>query len=260
MLININGNNLYIEYQKNFENKPTIVFLHDSLGCIELWRDFPKRISDACQCNLLIYDRLGYGKSDPMLSFVRKPNYLESEAEILNQLLGALNVENAILFGHSDGGSIALIAASKFPERIKMVICEAAHIFVEEITLNGIKEAVEAYNTTNLSLKLQKYHGNKTETVFKAWTETWLRDDFRNWNIEHLLPKIHSPLLFIQGENDEYGTLDQVEKTLALVTGESEKYIVPNAGHTPHKEVSDFVVSKTTEFIKNHLSTISQSN
>ncbi|KAF2513628.1 alpha/beta hydrolase [Flavobacterium zhairuonense] len=256
MLININENNLYVEYQKNFENRPTIVFLHDSLGCVELWRDFPQRISEACQCNLLLYDRLGYGKSDPMQRFFREPNYLELEAEILNKLLIVLNVENAVLFGHSDGGSIALIAASKFPKRVKMVICEAAHIFVEKITLDGITAAIKAYNTTNLPVKLQKYHGNKTETIFKAWTEIWLRDDFRSWNIECLLPKINSPLLFIQGENDEYGTLAQVEKTVDLVSGKAEKYILPNTGHTPHKEVSDLVISKTTEFINNHLSAI----
>lgn len=249
MLININGNNLYVEYQNNFENRPTIVFLHDSLGCAELWRDFPKRIAETSQCNLLVYDRLGYGKSDSMKSFVRSTDYLETEASVLNDLLEELEIENAILFGHSDGGSIALIAGSKYPRRIKMVICEAGHIFVEEITLNGIRDAVKAYETTNLPQKLQKYHGDKTETIFKAWTQTWLRNDFRNWNIEYLLPEIHSPLLFIQGENDEYGTLNQVENTINSVSGRAEKLIVSNAGHTPHKETAEFIVQKVTEFI-----------
>lgn len=249
MLININGNNLYAEYQNDFENRPTIVFLHDSLGCVELWRDFPKRIAEVCQCNILIYDRLGYGKSDAMPTYIRPVNYLELEVEVLNNVLEKLKIENAILFGHSDGGSIALIAASKYPNRIKMVIAEAAHIFVEEITLEGIRKAVEAYQTTNLPERLHKYHGNKTETIFKAWTETWLRNDFRDWNIEHLLPKIKSPLLFIQGENDEYGTLNQVDKTIYAVTGKSEKYIVPNAGHTPHKEMPETLIEKIAAFI-----------
>ncbi len=249
MLIRINENNLYAEYENNFENRPTIVFLHDSLGCVELWRDFPKRIADACQCNVLIYDRLGYGKSDPMPTYIRPVNYLELEADVLNDLLENLKIENAILFGHSDGGSIALIAASKYPNRIKMVICEAAHIFVEEITLNGIREAVKAYQNTNLPERLQKYHGNKTETIFKAWTETWLRNDFRNWNIQDFLPEIKSPLLFIQGEKDEYGTLDQVEKTINAVSGKAEKYIIPNAGHTPHKETPEIAIEKIVAFI-----------
>ncbi|KAF2333375.1 alpha/beta fold hydrolase [Flavobacterium nitrogenifigens] len=249
MLINIDGNNLYAEHYNEFENRPTIVFLHDSLGCVELWRDFPKQIAEVSQCNILIYDRLGYGKSDPMPTYVRPVNYLELEADVLNTILEKLKIENAILFGHSDGGSIALIAASKYPQRIKMVICEAAHIFVEEITLNGIREAVVAYQNTNLPERLQKYHGNKTETIFKAWTETWLRVDFRNWNIENLLPKIKSPLLFIQGEKDEYGTLDQVRKTINAVSGKTEKYIIPNVGHTPHKEAPKTVLDKIAAFI-----------
>lgn len=249
MLITINGNNLYTEYTNDFENRPTIVFLHDSLGCTELWRDFPKKIAEASRCNTLVYDRLGYGKSDAMKTSVRPVNYLELEAAVLNSLLEKLEIENVILFGHSDGGSIALIAASKYKKKIKMVICEAAHIFVEDITLNGIRQAVQAYETTNLPVRLQKYHGDKTETVFKAWTQTWLREDFRNWNIEDLLPEIKSSLLFIQGENDEYGTLDQVNTTLALVNGKAEKYIIPNAGHTLHKETPELAVNKVAAFI-----------
>lgn len=251
MLIHLNGKNLYFEYQNDFENRPTIVFLHDSLGCVELWRDFLKRIAEACQCNVLIYDRLGYGKSDSMPTSNRLVNYLELEAVVLNAILENLNIENPILFGHSDGGSIALIAAAKYQNRIKAVICEAGHIFVEEITLKGIREAVHAYQNTNLPLKLQKYHGDKTETIFKAWTETWLRDDFRDWNIEHLLPEVICPLLFIQGENDEYGTLHQVEKTMKSVNGKSEKQIIPNVGHTPHKEASDSVIEKVKAFTAN---------
>lgn len=252
MLIDSNGNKLYAEYHTIFKNRPTLVFLHDSLGCVELWRDLPKRIAIACKCNLLVYDRLGYGKSDAMPTFERPLHYLELEADVLNNILESLQIENAILFGHSDGGSIALIAAAKYQKRIKMVISEAAHIFVEEITLNGIRQAVHSYETTNLPLKLQKYHGQKTEAVFKAWAQTWLRNDFRNWNIEKLLPEINVPLLFIQGENDEYGTLNQVEKTINLVNGKSEKYIIPNTGHTPHKEVPELVLEKVSAFIKHY--------
>ncbi|MCR4033647.1 MULTISPECIES: alpha/beta fold hydrolase [Flavobacterium] len=252
MLIDSNGSKLYAEYHTIFKNRPTLVFLHDSLGCVKLWRDLPKRIAIACKCNLLVYDRLGYGKSDAMPTFERPLHYLELEADVLNNILESLQIENAILFGHSDGGSIALIAAAKYQKRIKMVISEAAHIFVEEITLNGIRQAVHSYETTNLPLKLQKYHVQKTEAVFKAWTQTWLRNDFRDWNIENLLPEINVPLLFIQGENDEYGTLNQVEKTISLVNGKSEKYIIPNTGHTPHKEVPELVLEKVSAFIKHY--------
>lgn len=246
----IQGSNLYIEYENSFENKPTIVFLHDSLGCAELWRDFPAKLGVALACNILVYDRLGYGKSGMMTTHERAMNYMELEADLLNDLLCTLNVQNAVLFGHSDGGTIALIAASKYPENIQAVICEAGHIFVEEITVQGVGDALEAYSTTNLGERLQKYHGDKVPMLFRAWTEIWLSEKFKNWNIEYLLKNITCPLLFIQGKNDEYGTLDQLEKTLAQVSGISEEYIIPDIGHTPHKEVPELVLKRSVEFLR----------
>lgn len=248
-VIDVKGKNLFIEFNNSFENKPTIVFLHDSLGSVQLWRDFPEKLSEATQCNVLVYDRLGYGKSFPMITHKRENNYMELEADVLNDLLSELNINNAILFGHSDGGTIALIAASKYPENVKAVICEAGHIFVEDITVKGVEEALNAYKTTNLPQRLEKYHGDKVEMIVKAWTEIWLSDKFRSWNIEYLLKYIKSPLLFIQGETDEYGTLDQVEKTVSQVKGTAEKFIIPNIGHTPHKESPEIVLNKSIEFI-----------
>jgi len=248
-IINVNGKKLYVEYNNSFKNKPTIVFLHDSLGCTQLWRDFPAKLAEATQCNILIYDRLGYGKSFPMLSHKRENNYMESESDLLNDLLNELNIKETILFGHSDGGTIALIAASKYPEKVKATICEAGHIFVEDVTVNGVKNALQAYRTTNLPERLQKYHSDKVEMMVKAWTEIWLSDRFRSWNIEYLLKNITSPLLFIQGEADEYGTLDQIEKTISQVSGNAEKFIIPNVGHTPHKEIPELVLEKSIEFI-----------
>ncbi|MEN2400153.1 alpha/beta hydrolase [Flavobacterium sp. MC2016-06] len=248
-LLDICGNKLYVEHHNNFENHATLVFLHDSLGCTALWRDFPIRIAELVECNLLIYDRLGYGKSDPILTYERANDYLEDEAAILNELLQTLKIDNAILFGHSDGGSIALIAASKYGTRVEKIICEAGHIFVEDITLKGIYSAIEMYKTTNLAQRLEKYHGKKTEMIFKAWTETWTRSNYRNWNIEHLLQQISCPLLFIQGEKDEYGTLNQVEKTIEKVSGKAEKLIIPNVGHTPHREAVELVLENVIAFI-----------
>lgn len=248
--IDVNGRSLYTEFCIEYEDRPTIVFLHDSLGCVQLWRDFPKKLTAATQCNVLAYDRLGYGQSAPMPTYERPVNYMELEADVLNDLLSTLKIDNTILFGHSDGGTIALLAASKYPENIKAVICEAAHIFVEDITLKGIYEAIEAYKNTSLPERLKKYHGDKTDTIFKAWVETWTRSDYRNWNIEHFLPGITCPLLFIQGEADEYGTLEQVGKTISQVSGPSENYIIPDVGHTPHKEVPDIILEKTIGFIR----------
>jgi pimeloyl-ACP methyl ester carboxylesterase len=247
--LNINGQMLYVEFQNTYENRPTIVFLHDSLGCVALWRDFPRELAGACRCNALVYDRLGYGKSAAMPTHERSVNYMEPEADTLNDLLTTLNIGETILFGHSDGGSIALLAANKHPYRIKGIICEAAHVFVEEVTLKGIYEAIEMYGNTDLRSKLEKYHGDKADHLFKAWTKTWTRSDFRDWSIEQFLPGITCPLLFIQGDADEYGTLAQVDCTVERVRGNAEKFIIPNIGHTPHKEVPELVVQKAREFI-----------
>ncbi|MDR6456963.1 pimeloyl-ACP methyl ester carboxylesterase [Chryseobacterium vietnamense] len=250
-IIDVKGKKLYIEHDHRFTDRPTIVFLHDSLGSVQLWRDFPAKLSEIAQCNTLAYDRLGYGKSFPMSTHERPVHYMELEADLLNDVLIEMNLDNVILFGHSDGGTIALITAAKYPERVEAVICEAGHIFVEEITLKGVYDAWEAYKTTNLPERLQKYHGDKVEMLFKAWTETWTREDYRTWNIEYLLKDIKAPLLFIQGGADEYGTLDQVEKTVTQVSGSAEKYIIPGIGHTPHKEIPELVLKKTAEFIGN---------
>lgn len=252
-IIEVKGQKLYTEYDHALKNRPTLVFLHDSLGCTQLWRNFPSELGKAVQCNVLTYDRLGYGKSFPMPTHERENHYMETEADVLNDLLNELEINDAILFGHSDGGTIVLIAASKYPEKIRAAICEAGHIFVEEVTVQGVKNAWESYKTTNLPERLSKYHGDKTELMVKAWTEIWLSSRFRNWNIEYVLKNVTSPLLFIQGEADEYGTLDQIEKTVTQVSGTAEKLIIPNVGHTPHKEVPEIVLEKAGSFINSLL-------
>ena len=236
--------------------KPVLVFLHDSLGCIRLWRDFPEKLAQATGCTALIYDRQGYGQSSPFESINRGPDYLEQEADVLERLLEKLQIPQAILFGHSDGGSIALIAASKYKSRVKAIITEGAHVFVEEITLAGIREAVESYQTTNLPQKLQKYHGAKTEAVFCAWTDTWLSASFRSWNIEYFLPSILCPALIIQGEKDEYGTLAQVKAVVQQAQGPVQQLILPDIGHTPHREAPEQVLEKSAHFILSSLETL----
>jgi len=229
--------------------KPTIVFLHESLGCAELWRDFPGKLGTLTTCNVLVYDRLGYGKSNPFTSLKRANDYLEFEADILIEVLRLCNIDKAILFGHSDGGSISLIAAAKYPSHIIGVIAEAAHIFVEDITLNGIEEAVIAWHKTNLKEKLQKYHGDKTEALFWAWANTWLSDDFKSWNMESFLPYINCPVLAIQGENDEYGSDEQVKGIINHVSGEAKQLIISTVGHAPHKEAEEMVLEHSALFI-----------
>jgi pimeloyl-ACP methyl ester carboxylesterase len=233
----------------NYPDRPTIIFLHDSLGCIELWRDFPQKLGELTKCNVLAYDRQGYGKSCPF-SYSRRDNYyMEQEADILNGLLDHWNINSPILFGHSDGGSIALISAGKYPEKIKGILTEGAHIFVEDVTIKGIENAIQLYQTTDLKTRLEKYHGNKTEEMFWAWATTWKTNEFKAWNIENFLPEIQCPSLIIQGEDDEYGTLKQVENIIMQTSGQSSKLIIQKVHHTPHKEVPELILEKAGEFI-----------
>ncbi len=249
--IKIDNVKIFISREINFNERPTIIFLHESLGCTELWRDFPGLLGEAARCNILVYDRQGYGRSDPFTSEKRKNDYLETEADTLNKLMILCGIKDAVLFGHSDGGTIALIAASKFPGKISGVIAEGSHVFVEEITLNGIRKTVEVYHKTDLKNKLTKYHGDKTDAVIGTWADKWLSDEFRNWNIENFLPGIKCPVLVIQGENDEYGSIKQADTIFCKVNGHSVKFIVPNTGHTPHREAAELTIIKSSEFINN---------
>ena len=248
-LVQIDGIRLHVRQVNSFENRPTIVFLHDSAGSIELWRDFPLRLGTAANCNFVIYERQGFGKSDPLPTPQRSKDYLEREADILGGLLAHRKITNAILFGHSDGASIALIAAGNYASVVKGVISEAAHVFVEQITVDGLRKAVDNYRNGNLKRRLEKYHGERTEAVFRAWTETWLSEFYRDWNIEHLLPAIRCPVLLIQGEKDEYGTLKQVESIASQISGVAHKAVMPGIGHTPHKEVPDKILTLAAQFI-----------
>ena len=231
-------------------NRTTIIFLHDALGCIKTWRDFPEALAAQTNCGYLVYDRLGYGSSskDPN-ALNRDKNYLEREADLLLRILEELKIKSPILFGHSDGGSIGLIAAAKSNGNIRGILTEAAHIFVENLTLQGIWRAKENYLKGKLRAKLLKYHGSKTDDVFRSWADTWLSKNFQDWSIESFLPKINCPCLILQGENDEYGTLRQVEGIKQGVNGPVVDVILKNVGHTPHKEDREHVLDLAARFI-----------
>lgn len=234
---------------ENYPNRPFIIFLHDSLGCIKLWREFPEELGELTQCNVIAYDRQGYGDSCGFTYSERDPRYLELEADILMDLIDYWGISSPLLFGHSDGGSIALIAAGKYPTKIKGVITEGSHIFVEDITLKGINDAVRLYQSTNLPAKLEKYHGNKTDQMFWAWAKTWNTPEFKDWDIQHFLPSIQCPTLVIQGSDDEYGSLKQVTLTQKGIGCHCETLIIPGVRHTPHKENVEVTLKSSTEFI-----------
>ncbi len=231
------------------DGRPTLVFLHEGLGSIEMWHDFPETLAEKTGCDGLVYDRWGHGKSDP-IDVQRTLRYVHDEAlDILPEVLMNSGVEDAILIGHSDGGSIALIFAAEYPGSVRGLITEAAHVFVEEITLEGIREAVKAYQTTNLKEKLARYHDNNTEMIFKAWYDTWLSPEFKQWNIEDCLPRVRCPVLVIQGEDDQYGTEAQVEAIASQVAGPATPLLIPDCAHIPHKEATGRVIKEMTEFI-----------
>ncbi|STD59415.1 Proline iminopeptidase [Empedobacter falsenii] len=243
-----NANIHYVHHEINPE-RPTLIFLHDSLGSTQLWRDFPKEVAEKTNCNLFIYDRKGYGKSSPFTINHRELTYMHDEADFLNDLIQHFNFKDIILFGHSDGGSITLLYAAKYHQNLKGIVVVGSHIIVEEISLQGIRDAKIAYAKTNLKERLTKYHGDKTQKVFEMWTETWLRPDFIDFDIREELKNIECPTLVIQGIDDEYGSIEQVNGIINNVKGRKESYLVPDAKHTPYKENRTPTLVKTVEFI-----------
>ena len=231
------------------KKQPTLVFLHEGLGCIELWKDFPKLLVEATGFDAIVYERQGYGQSDP-LDLPRPMDYLQIEAlTYLPSLLKQLEIENPILVGHSDGGSIALIYAGRYP--VKALISEAAHVFVEEETLIGVEAAKNNPVLPIIKEKLQKYHGDKTDDIFSAWADTWLNPKFRDWNIEEYLDGIQCPALIIQGQDDEYGTELQVNRILEGMknTKQKEGFMPEDCAHVPHLQAKKVVLNKMLKFL-----------
>jgi pimeloyl-ACP methyl ester carboxylesterase len=253
--VEVNQKSLRIQkiIHPNAGEKPFLVFLHEGLGCIELWKQFPQILATDLECNALVYDRQGYGQSSP-LSALRGKDYLEIEAkEFLPELLNKLDIKKPILIGHSDGGSIALIYASLY--ECTAMITEAAHIFVEEITLNGIQEAKNNPDLPLIFKKLEKYHGEKTEVIFKAWTDTWLNEAFHDWNISSYLKDISCPSLIIQGLDDEYAGPIHVEKIMENLSSCTVKkaFLPANCAHIPHLQAAEEVKTEIVTFLKKFL-------
>lgn len=235
-------------WQESGQNQPTLVFLHEGLGCLEMWRDFPEKLIAATGLNAVIYERQGYGQSDP-LELPRPTNYLEIEAKKwLAPLLEQLAIENPILIGHSDGGSIALVYAALYP--VRAVVAMAAHVYVEEVTIAGIKKVVAQYDPNIMGKKLAKYHGEKTSDIFSAWADTWLRPDFLDWNIESYLPQITAPALIIQGKNDEYASPAHVDSILKGIGKQATALMVDKCGHSPHLQAKELVLKTIVDFIQ----------
>jgi len=244
-------NDLRLEY-RDFPaaepGRPTLMLLHEGLGCVAMWRHFPEKLAAATGCRLIAWSRAGYGGSQAYPE-ARTPRYMHREAEeALPALIAALGVERPVLIGHSDGGSIALIFAGAFPDVPRAVAVMAPHEFVEEITLAGIREARQAWESTDLPKKLGRYHHDQTQRVFFDWNDTWLSPAFRDWNIESNLANIRCPVLAIQGEDDEYATMRQIDAIAERIPG-TQLLKLPACGHSPHRDQEVAVIAALNEFI-----------
>ncbi len=226
---------------------PVLVFLHEGLGCIDMWRNFPARVAAATGCPALLYSRYGYGQSD-VRSTPRELDYLHREAlDALPALLDVLDIHDPVLIGHSDGGSIALIHAAEARRRVRGLVVMAPHEFVEPVTLEGIREARRMWETTDFRGRLARYHRDP-DGVFFAWNDTWLRPAFRDWNIVDCLARIACPVLAIQGEDDEYASLRQIE-VIAEHVADTELLALADCRHSPHRDQNDAVVEAITRFV-----------
>ena len=232
---------------------PLLVFLHEGLGSLAMWRDFPQALCDAAGVRGLVWSRPGYGRSTPRapeeawdLDFMHRQAH-----EVLPALLAALGVAEPVwLLGHSDGGSIALLHAAKFSERTAGAIVLAPHILVEDLSVASIAKAKTAYETTDLKQRLAKYHDDP-DSAFWGWNRIWLHPPFKQWSIEDEIASIAGPLLAVQGLDDEYGTLEQI-RGIARRVPQAALLELPQCGHSPHKDQPQAVIEAVARFIRSH--------
>ena len=230
---------------------PELVFLHEGLGSISLWKDFPARVAAATGSPATVYSRYGSGNSD-VLTEPRPVSYMHDEAlQSLPELLALLKIENPILIGHSDGASITLIyagAQADPPQRVRGLVLLAPHVFVEDLSVASIAQAKVKFETTNLPHKLARHHRDPART-FWGWNNIWLHPDFRRWNIEEYLPQIRCPILAVQGRDDQYGTMAQVEAIARHSGGPVEILALEDCRHSAYRDQRDAVLAAITEFV-----------
>jgi pimeloyl-ACP methyl ester carboxylesterase len=227
---------------------PTIVMLHEGLGCVGLWGDFPDRLAAATGAGVFVYSRAGYGKSSPV-ALPRPLSFMHEEAnEVLPPLLDAIGFRRGLLLGHSDGASIAAIYAGSVQDhRVRGLILIAPHFFTEDSGLVEIARAKEVYETTDLRGKLARWHGD-VDNAFRGWNDAWLNPDFRKWDITTELAYIRVPVLIVQGADDQYGTVKQIEAAERECYCPVEVALLPGVRHSPHREAPDMLLKTASEF------------
>lgn len=247
------GRTVRIEHQwiaPERRDAPLLVFLHEGLGSVAMWKDFPERLCNAAGVRGLVFSRPAYGRSTPRAADeIWDVDFMHRQAhEVLPAFFEALGITEAPwLLGHSDGGSIALLYAARFPKAVRGLVLMAPHIFVEDVTIANIEIARDAYQNTDLPAKLGRYHDD-ADSAFWGWNRIWLHPPFRQWNIEAEIAAIRAPVLAIQGVDDEYGTLEQIRGIARRVPG-TRLLELPACGHSPHRDRPDAVIAAATDFI-----------
>lgn len=250
------GRDLRLEYRwlaPERRQAPLLVFLHEGLGSVSMWKDWPQQVCDAAGCRGLVYSRYGYGQSTPLAAGEKRAaDFMHREAaEVLPALFAALGVDPAqdrpVLFGHSDGGSIALLYAALHPLAVAGVVVAAPHIFVEPRTVAHIQLARQAYRDTDLRERLARHHAD-VDSAFRGWNDIWLDPGFAAWNIQASLPAITCPVLAMQGIDDEYGTLAQI-RDIRRAAPQTQLLEIPDCRHSPHKDQPATVIQAIAGFI-----------
>ena len=251
-VLNIDG--LFIEYRKFSGTKagPMIVLLHEGLGSVSAWKDFPENLCKVTGLSVFLYSRAGYGNSSP-IELPRSVDFHSDEAvRVLPKILDAAEIERCILLGHSDGASIATIYASakSLDNQAERLILLAPHIFAEEKCVTAVEQAIKAYEKGNLRKALRKFHGKNTECAFRGWSGVWTDLEFSCWSIEEHLPFIKIPVLAIRGEDDPYNTVSHLDGITEKVSGEVECFNLSNCAHAPHKEQEEQVLMLIEKFLQ----------
>jgi pimeloyl-ACP methyl ester carboxylesterase len=236
--------------RRHGDDAPVLVFLHEGLGSAALWKNFPALVVEGTRCPALVYSRYGYGESD-RLTEPRTVDYMHKEAlDALPQVLEALSVRDPILIGHSDGASIAIIHAGSGRWPVRGLVLMSPHVFVEDVTVASIAQAKTIFETSDLGLRLGRYHDDAAAT-FGGWNNIWLDPDFRAWNIEPYLASITAPVLLIQGQDDQYGTSAQVEAIALQVKGPVETMMLQRCAHSPHVDQTQATLGAIVRFVAN---------
>lgn len=243
----------YVHIAPERTDAPLVVFLHEGLGSIAMWKDFPEKLCEAGGFRGLVFSRPAYGRSTPRdADEVWDVDFMHRQAhEVLPAFFEALGIEEEPwLFGHSDGGSISLLYAARFPDRVAGLVVLAPHIFVEDVTVANIELARKAYLETDMPKKLGRYHDD-VDSAFWGWNRIWLHPPFKQWNIEDELGTIRCPVLAMQGIDDEYGTLRQI-RDIALHVPQTQLLEIPDCGHSPHRDQPETAIVATVSFVRSH--------